>query len=320
MNVHISPDHTTETILNAALRYAAGGWPVFPCKPSDKRPLTPNGFKDASTNTDQIRDWWTKHPNAMIGMATGKRSGVLVLDLDIDPERGLDGIAAAAELGELPDSLVVRTPRGGLHCYLDWQEGLGNSRGALPAGIDVRGEGGYVILPPSRRADGVSYTWAKPPGQCQPAEAPAWLLAQIRSKPAKPESSPTSLRNTEVHQGRWEYAQAALERECAAVANAAEGSRNETLNRATFALGQLVAGGALDEQVMRNRLRAAADACGLDQQEAERTIASGLAAGAKEPRGVPEAKRHRPDYPKPSQDDVLIRRTASPGSARRRVV
>jgi hypothetical protein len=134
MNVHISPDHTTETILNAALRYAAGGWPVFPCKPSDKRPLTPNGFKDASTDPDQIRDWWTKHPNAMIGMATGKRSGVLVIDLDIDPERGLDGIAAAAELGELPDSLVVRTPRGGLHCYLDWQEGLGNSRGVLPAG------------------------------------------------------------------------------------------------------------------------------------------------------------------------------------------
>lgn len=96
-----------------------------------------------------------------------------------------------------------------------------------------------------------------------------------------------------------------MERECAAVANAVEGTRNETLNRAAFALGQLVAGGALGDEVVHRRLLAAADASGLDEQEAERTIASGFDAGAKEPRAVPELKRHRPDYPKPFKHDLL---------------
>jgi hypothetical protein len=107
-------------ILAAALAYAAAGVPVFPCRP-DKRPATPNGFKDASTDPDIIRAWWTRYPQALIGRPTGAASGVVVLDLDNDATTGADGDSALADLiaayGDLPETWEVMTPRGGRHIY-----------------------------------------------------------------------------------------------------------------------------------------------------------------------------------------------------------
>ena len=71
-----------ETLINAALSYAQRGLPVFPCHADNKRPLTKNGFKDASTSPAMVTEWWAKWPNAMIGMPTGEASGVWVLDVD----------------------------------------------------------------------------------------------------------------------------------------------------------------------------------------------------------------------------------------------
>ena len=116
---------------------------MFPCE--GKRPLTEHGFKDATTDPRRIHMWWSRWPQANIGMPTGERSGVFVLDVD-----DLGALAELeAQIGKLPATWTVRTPSGGLHLYFQHVEGVTNSPGGLPNGIDVRGQGGYVLVPPS---------------------------------------------------------------------------------------------------------------------------------------------------------------------------
>jgi hypothetical protein len=126
--------------------------PVFPCKPGRKEPLTPNGFKDATTDPARIRAWWSRWPDANIAMPTGKRSGWVVVD--VDPEHGgYDSLAALHEEGyELPLTATIKTGGGGVHHYLRCPAGeeIRNSAGKLGPGLDIRGEGGYVIVPPER--------------------------------------------------------------------------------------------------------------------------------------------------------------------------
>src|SRR5688572_25461093 len=98
------------------------GWPVFPCDHrvgGCKRPLTPQGFKNATTDLVQIETWWRRWPDALIGAPTGPHSRIWAVDLDLDPDKGIDGPAAMARLEaeheRLPTTLKTRTPRGGLH-------------------------------------------------------------------------------------------------------------------------------------------------------------------------------------------------------------
>jgi|SRR5262245_34177450 len=115
---------TPSNALDAALEYARKGLPVFPCSPLDKKPLTPHGFKDATTDAAQIHAWWGKWPNAMIAAPTGPASGVWALDPDVDPVKQLDGIAALNQLvaqhGPLPQTPTSITPRGGKHLFFAW--------------------------------------------------------------------------------------------------------------------------------------------------------------------------------------------------------
>ena len=157
-------------IHGAALKIAGRGKPVFPCKP-DKSPYTPHGFKDATTNRARVNAFWNRHRGAKIGMPAGAGSGVWVLDVDRP--------AALGELPrEMPETLTVRTPGGGLHFYFNHVAGLTNRTGGLPEGIDVRAEGGYVIVPPSP-----GYVVER---RAPIADAPAWLLDLVREKPAGP--------------------------------------------------------------------------------------------------------------------------------------
>src|SRR5882724_6288273 len=91
----------------AALTYAAMGIPVFPCNKSNKRPMTEHGFKDATTDQDQIVTWWEKHPDAMIGIPTGKASGIDILDLDV--KKGKNGFAAVPDWADR-SPIISRTP------------------------------------------------------------------------------------------------------------------------------------------------------------------------------------------------------------------
>ena len=287
----------TANPLAPALAYASSGWPLFPCSPTDKSPLTRFGFKDATTEIAQLRKWWEKWPDAMIGLRTGREAGVFVLDVDRDETSGIDGFVALAALekryGNLPETLRSTTPRGGSHYFFSWRDGIKNSAGRLGAGLDVRGDGGYVILPPSHRADGQGYDWAETSAPT-PIEAPQWFVDGLLAPKEKAAPQPQSQSNTRQDgNGSKAYERAALERECAAVATAPPGQRNETLNRAAFNLGQLVAGGFLSKDEMRDRLYCSAVACRLVDDDGiaavRATIESGLTAGLKEPRAIPKS-------------------------------
>jgi hypothetical protein len=168
-------------LLAAALTYAERfGFAFFPCKPRGKTPLTEHGFKDASKDPAQISEWWTRWPDANIGIVTGEISGVIVID--IDPRHGGDESLAALEAkhGPLPTAPTALTGGGGLHIYFRAPASvkIANSAGRLGPGIDVRGDGGYVIAPPSVHASGQPYRW-KADARIDQIELPAmppWLL------------------------------------------------------------------------------------------------------------------------------------------------
>ena len=161
-------------IHEAALYIASRGKPVFPCKP-DKAPYTPNGFKDASANPSRVTALWTRYRGEKIGVPTGKASGVFVVDID-----RLDALGELPR--ELPETRTIRTGGGGLHFYFNYVNGITNRTGSLPDGIDIRGEGGYVIVAPSE-----GYTVER---RAPIADAPEWLLEALRDEPKRATRKP----------------------------------------------------------------------------------------------------------------------------------
>ena len=148
----MTDDHT----LRQALAYARRGWPVFPCLPGQKIPATPHGFRDATTDEEQITGWFARHPGRNLAIATGA-PGPDVLDVDQHGPAG-NGYAALGRLrraGLLDGAAAyVRTPSGGLHAYFT---GTAQRSGHLPAHhLDFRSAGGYILAPPSQ-VDGRPY-------------------------------------------------------------------------------------------------------------------------------------------------------------------
>jgi hypothetical protein len=146
-------------ILTAALDYAAHGLPVFPCKRTDKSPLTKHGYKDATTDPDQIRGWWKKWPAAMIGMPTG------VIDVvDLDVKKGKNGFTAVPDWADR-SPVIVRTPSDpsvhtdgapdeGAHLWFKSNGTVKLGTDVNSLGVDIRCKGGYVIVPPSMNGFG----------------------------------------------------------------------------------------------------------------------------------------------------------------------
>jgi hypothetical protein len=157
-------------LIDAALLYARLGYPVFPLAPRSKLPLIPaeqggHGLHDATTDTAQIRAWWEAHPIANIGLRTGVSFDVI----DLDSEAAVDALEAARDGRERVAGPVVATGKG-FH-YFMLPTGLGNRASVLP-GVDFRGQGGYVVAPPSEHPSGTRYRWIVQ-GRLQPA--PSWL-------------------------------------------------------------------------------------------------------------------------------------------------
>jgi hypothetical protein len=145
-------------MLRHALRYAQR-WAIFPCR-RNKTPWTKRGFQDATKNQDRIREWWKQWPDASIGVPTGELNGIWALDIDLP--HGPESLARLeAEHGPLPETLVQRTGGGGQQYIFRWDDRhpIRNSAGLIGPGIDVRGEGGYIILPPSLHPSGRRYAW-----------------------------------------------------------------------------------------------------------------------------------------------------------------
>jgi hypothetical protein len=261
--------------------------------------LAPHGVKDATTNRARILAWWTRHPQANIGLATGH----LFDALDVDGHAGAQAIQQlAATHGLHSVGPLVRTGGGGWHFYLA-PTGLGNPKPHELEGVDWRGRGGYVVAPPSRHASGHPYQWALGRDLGTPlAQVPAPLRARLeRQSPMRP-AGPVELAASGVTPGD-RYARAALAEELARVATAPIGHRNRQLWESTRNLYNLVATGALDAHEVDQALLAAAERCGLLEEEprqTHRTLASGRQVGLAHPgrpRQPPSPERIHPSPP-----------------------
>jgi Bifunctional DNA primase/polymerase, N-terminal len=255
-----------------AIRYAKAGIPIFPLAPRSKLPLIPksrggNGLYDATTDVDQVLEWWINNPDANIGARTGIKFDVVDMD-------GPDAVAAihAEQSGrERLAGPVVQTARG-WHVLVE-PTGLGNRAGVLP-GVDYRGSGGYVVAPPSVHESGHVYRWVR---SAPLGPAPSWLVELLAPerpavRPAEPLKGPKAA-----------YGRAALRRATERLGRAVEGTRNHQLNRESFGIGQLVADGCLDEQTAVTALVDAGLALGLGHREVVRTVESGMSAGMAHP-------------------------------------
>lgn len=141
-----------QQVLAVARELAAAGVPVFPCVPGGKRPLTTHGFHDATTDLERIAVWWHNHPEANLAVPTGAASGVVVVDVDVHgPVDGYRAFERAHRAGLVSGwQLLVTTPSGGVHAYYPATAGKEQrSWQAARAGIDFRGDGGYIVVPPS---------------------------------------------------------------------------------------------------------------------------------------------------------------------------
>ena len=166
-------------MLNAALAYAERGWRVHPLIPKDKKPLVKQWQEEATTDADAITEWWTKWPDANIGIATGEGSGFFVLD--VDGEKGSRSLTVMEnEIGPIPETLEAKTGTGGRHLLLQMatDREIRNKQNFMP-GLDIRGEGGYIMVAPSIHPEtGRAYDW--PYGiETAIAEPPAAFLGVI---------------------------------------------------------------------------------------------------------------------------------------------
>ena len=293
----VEENRNERTMVDEALALAAKGFHVFACEPGGKKPTGGHGHLDASTDPETIIRSWTDTPNANIGIACSA-SGLAVIDVDARHGGYKTLEAREAEIGLHPDTVLARTgcDEPGLHIYLRVPPGL-ELKGKLGPGIDIKHHG-YVIAPPSLHPSGGQYEWLTSPLDSELAEAPAaWLEAMVkRSTKVSAIQSQTIKTNATTSA----YGAVAVEEEIKAVRNVTEGERNNTLNKAAFALGQLHAGGEVVD-VRPELVQAAIDA-GLSESEAKATVDSGWSAGVAEPRTAPsEDAGPRPISPEERQ-------------------
>lgn len=171
--------------LEVVLSFAARGWQCFPANHLGKKPATRHGLHDATTDSQQLNQWFGNGQLYNVAIRTGAASGFDVLDIDGD-----DGVKALQALiavyGNLPKTPCVRTGGGGLHYYFRHADGVSNSASKIAEHLDVRGDGGYVIAPPSVHGSGAVYEWIVPPEACELADWPKWLLDRIRNAATRP--------------------------------------------------------------------------------------------------------------------------------------
>jgi hypothetical protein len=177
------------TLLDSALGLARRGLQVLPGRPRGKQPATRHGFLDATTDTNIIRAWWAYCPDYNVAIATGAKSGVMVLDIDADK----GGEATLRQLeeqhAELPQTVESITGGGGRHLFFKWPAGhdIRSTVSRIGDGLDIRGNGGCAVAAPSLHESGRRYAWSVDSASAF-AECPEWLLAKITAPKAAPQS------------------------------------------------------------------------------------------------------------------------------------
>jgi hypothetical protein len=239
------------------------GYSVFPCK-ADKSPATPHGFKDASRDPDAIAELWRRFPGPLIGIAAGEPSGISVLDIDIKHSSACTWWHANERL--LPPTRACRTRSGGLHLYFQHEPGIRNASGRPVPGVDVRGDGGYVI------------SWFAASLECldhsPPAPFPGWLRMAIWAPP-KPEPRQRSTTPSNPD--------AVVQRAIRFVAAAPEGRKHDDLRRAARLLGGIQHAAGFSDADAIKWLKDALPATVQDWNSAEATISWGLQSGRAKP-------------------------------------
>jgi hypothetical protein len=314
----------------SALRLASAGLHVFPCDPANKRPL--GGIlwtKQSTCDAETVARWWRRWPEALVGLDVGKARLVVI---DADRHGGPDGVSAIKEIVGKDLTLfgcpIVRTAGNGLHLIFAQPAGeaFGNSSGALPKGIDMRGVGGYIVAAGSTREDGSR--WSAVPGTPDLVEAfesgkipalPSKIVDLIRQRPERssvPEREAAQAASVPKVGGVGEreraFAATALERNVAELASCGAGGRNELLNKLAFRMARMAVVGWINAPAIRSALRAACEANGYIRDKGQRafdmSFTSGMVAGAKLP--------HEPLADRPYANDDAELRAAGEETAR----
>ena len=187
-------------MLDAALKYAEAGIPVFPlhwikqdgncscrlgamCSCKGKHPRIKNWGDEATTDKDKITEWWTKTPLANIGIPMGEKSGLVTLDVDTrhDGDKSLNNLVEEHDV--LPKTITATTGGGGKHYIFKYTEALAlKNVVGFRDGLDVRTQGGMIVAAPSMHQSGKRYVWDKglSPVDIEPADMPSWLVEEIQ--------------------------------------------------------------------------------------------------------------------------------------------
>jgi len=291
------------------------GWPVFPlhvvqgglcscgqgtkCQSPGKHPRTFRGLHDATTDPDQIAAWWGQWPDANIGLATGAASGLYVVDCD-----GPDAESSLARYGEMPETLVSVTGNGRHLVFAYPREGLfKNTAKKLGPGLDTRGEGGYILAPPSVHPSGHVYRWASDPAETAIVEMPERLVAALeriaKGLPPIPVEAPLFQASAgAAPTGADEYTVDTPRRaaDIPFLETIPDGTRNQTL--AEYA-GRLLAKGMGELETLQLVQALNREKCRppLDRAEVERIVGSIAGAERRKQALAPREPEERPDVP-----------------------
>lgn len=314
----------TTTLLEAALEYAAQGFRVLPlhypiinarskkvfcschlgdqCESIGKHPqyhetLIKHGVHDATTDPNQIRQWWEEWPKANIGIATGSQSNLFIIDADSPI------IVQSAETRGLPLTPRVTTGKGA-HAWFKHPGFIVPNKVKIE-GFDFRGDGGLVVAPPSLHYSGKRYEWSTNL-ETPLADCPDWITQLITQNKAY---TPGAVLRNAIRD--TPYGLGALKRATAQITAAHNGSRNDTFYRASASMYNLVAGGELLQSTVDYELTDAGETVGLDNDEIQKTLSSARTNGSANPRNAP-----KPPNPKPGVDLLAFTNTDT-GNAER---
>lgn len=253
--------------LPHARRYVALGWKVFPVAAGAKVPAIPSkeggrGVLDATMDLELIERWAQRYPNANVGIACGKDSGILVLDIDIG-NGGLQSIRSLQAAGkQFPSTVMARTANGGWHAYFAYTPGPNNSKSRLGRGLDIRTSGGYVLAPPSELDGGKIYRWLRQPLGRFLVPFPGWAVQALKPR----EETPFYTERVGIPGDIEPLVKKVLE--------LGNGERNSILYWAAYRGAEMSSRGEVSPSAVTNALRGAAHQQGLSLKEADKTIGS----------------------------------------------
>lgn len=320
-----SPDVPIAETTNPFVRYLRLGWSVLPLQTRGKLPesrLLPvipdeddpekpkrswKPYQTTAPDEATVAEWW-RNPGVNVGIVTGVVSGIVVVDLDTE-----GAVRYAYEQG-IPRTPTATTGKG-KHIYFRYPEaGVGNRANfAAIGGFDLRGEGGYVVAPPSIHPSGSTYTWELAPEDADVADLPQWLRKMLLGEDA-PDTEVLTTPQADEGTRLLILVTETIDAELMQLRQTRSGGRNDQLNRSAFALGQIVGAGLANEPELKSRLLEAALEIGLSRVEARATIASGMRAGTRQPRLFVEQNGQAPEgadtangQPQGTQTSALIR-------------